>query len=300
MERTSFRFRCLVASTIALLACIASTDPAFAAKKSKNGTGGTQAPDTARRFAEAISQGDRLTAGQLDFSCQYRMVARNAAGNTSYPPASDQVYDECWLAMTAAHAPATKRTDVGMDVLWPSAGPLVFYGDELPRLPASAFVMDALGISPPGSGLRLTVQDSRAIPNGSFPVKSGGKAVGVPTTLVRLVVHYQDPLTSPVSYAAGTVKWANTVKRARRAVKSITTQWVVFTGLKKHGFPGDAAVFLLPVPAQPEAPGMPAGPSRSHSSGGRLRTNREHSRQLRPGPPRFRNCGIGWPCSTAC
>ena len=41
-------------------------------------------------------------------------------------------------------------------------------------------------------------------------------------------------------------------------MKSITTQWVVFSGLKKHGFPGDTAVFNLPVPSQPEAPGMPA------------------------------------------
>lgn len=255
MTRLFFSSRALLAATVALLACVALADSVWAApKKPKTAGAGTPAAETARRFAEAISQGDRLTAGQLDFACQYRMVA---GGLRAYPPASNALYDDCWMAITAAHAPATKRTDIGMDVLWPSAGPLVFYGDELPRLPASAFVMDALGVSPPGSGLRVIVQDSRPIPNGSFPLKRGGKTVAVPTTLVRLLVQYQDPLTSPVSYAAGTVKWANTIKRARRAVKSVTTQWVVFTGLKKHGFPGDSAVYLLPIQTEAEAPGMP-------------------------------------------
>lgn len=244
-----------LAAVATLLVCAGMADAALAAPKPSKAPGGSSpAAETARRFAEAISQGDRLTAGQLDFSCQYRMVS---AGHHAYPPPSESLYDDCWLAMTAAHAPALKRNDTGMQVLWPSAGPLVFYGDEFPRLPASAFVMDALGLSPPGSGLRLTVQDSRAIPNGSFPVKGGAKTVAVPTTLVRILVQYQDPLTSPVSYAAGSVKWTSTVKRARRAVKSVVTQWVVFSGLKKHGFPADRAVYLLPVAAEAEAPGMP-------------------------------------------
>lgn len=235
-------------------------DPASAAgvKKPKSSTSNTLAVDAARRYADAIAKGDHVTAGRFDFACQYRLVSSSPAGVKTYPPASDPSYDVCWQELTAAHAPAMKRTDIGMDVLWPSAGPLVFYGDELPRMPASAFVMDALGISPPGSGLHLTVLDSQAVPNGSFPLRRKGKVIAVPTTLVRLTVHYQDPLTSPVSYAAGTVKWANTVKRARRAIKSVTTQWVVFTGLKKHGFPGDSAVFVQPVATEPEAPGMVA------------------------------------------
>lgn len=260
MTRTFSRTQTLLAGTFALLVCITMEDSAFAATKKPTGAAAANAPavETARRYAEAISKGDRVTAGQLDFACQYRLVSASPAGVKAYPPPSDPSYDACWQELTAAHAPALKRTDIGMDVLWPSAGPLVFYGDELPRMPASAFVMDALGISPPGSGLHLTAKDSRAIANGSFPVKRNGKVIAVPTTSVRLIVQYQDPLTSPVSYAAGTVKWANTVKRARRAIKSITTQWVVFTGLKKHGFPGDSAVFVQPPATQPEAPGMVA------------------------------------------
>jgi len=216
----------------------------------------TPATETASRYAEAIAKGDRVTVGQLDFSCQYRLVAASPAGMKSHPPANDPSYDSCWQALKTAHAPVLKRDDVAMTVLWPSAGPLAFFGDELPRIPASAFVMDELGNSPPGTGLHLTVAKSQSIPAGSFRLKPNGKIIGVPTTLVFLTVRYQDPLTSPVTYAAGVVKRANTIKRARAALKSVTTQWVVFTGLRKHGFPGDAAVFNLPVSAQPEAPGM--------------------------------------------
>ena len=219
-------------------------------------TKSTPATDTARRYAEAIAKGDRVTVGQLDFACQYRIVAASPAGVKSYPPTNDPSYDSCWQTLKAAHASVLKRDDVAMAILWPSAGPLAFFGDELPRTPASAFVMDELGISPPGTGLHVEVAKSQTIPSGSFRLKPNGKIVGIPTTLVFLTVSYQDPLTSPVTYAAGVVKRANTIKRARGALKSVTTQWVVFTGLKKHGFPGDAAVFNLPVITQPENPGM--------------------------------------------
>lgn len=104
----------------------------------------------------------------------------------------------------------------------------------------------------------MTALGSRTIPSGSFKLTRAGKVLAAPTTLVQLAIRYQDPLTSPVSYAAGHVKWTNTIKRPRRALKSVTTQWVVFTGLKRHGFPGDTAVFNLPVASQPEAPGMVA------------------------------------------
>jgi hypothetical protein len=250
----------ILAGMLALLG-VTLVSPAVAAssKKSKgSAVANTPAVETASRYADAIAKGDRMTVGQLDVACQYRLVAASSAAVKTYPPATDPSYEACWQELAAVHAPALKRNDIGMDVLWPSAGPLVFYGDELSRTPASAFVMDALGISPPGSGLHLSVTNSRTIPGGSFRLKPNGKVIGVPTTLVELTVRYQDPLTSPVTYAPGTVKWTNTIKRARRAVKSIATQWVVFTGLKKHGFPGDNAVFHLPVDAKPEAPGMVA------------------------------------------
>ena len=233
---------------------------AAAASRTPHAHATVQSPATeaARRYADAISKGDRLTFGQLDFACQYRLVTALPSGRKTAPEAHDSSYETCWNKMTAGHAPALKRTDVGMDVLWPSAGPLVFYGDELSDTPASAFVMDAIGTAPPGSGLQLIVTNSHRIPDGSFRLKPNGKVVGVPTTLVAITVAYQDPLTAPVTYAPGIVQWTSTVKRPRRAIKSVVTQWVVFTGLKRHGFPNDTAVFQQPVDTTPEAPGMVA------------------------------------------
>jgi hypothetical protein len=213
--------------------------------------------DTALRYAEAIAKGDKITTGQLDFACQYKLVTRLSATPQS-PPASEASYEGCWQELAAGHAPVLKRSDTVMNTLWPSTGSLAFYGDELSRTQASAFVMDTLGVSPPGTGLHLTVTDSRPIPNGSFRLKPNGKVLGVPTTLVDLTVHYHNPLTSPVTYEPGSVHWTNTIKRERRAVKSIITRWVVFTGLRTHGFPRDSAVFHLPVASKPEATGMVA------------------------------------------
>jgi len=243
-----------VETTLPDLVTAASQPPQKAAK---NKAVHKAAVDTALRYAEAIAKGDKITTGQLDFACQYKLLMVPLA-NPQNPPATETSYEACWQELTAGHAPFIKRSDIGMNVLWPSTGPLVFYGDDLSRAPASAFVMDALGVSPPGTGLHLTVTDVRPIPNGSFRLKPNGKVIGVPTTLVALTVHYHDPLTSPVTYGPGTVQWTNTITRERRAVKSIITQWVVFTGLRAHGFPRDTAVFHLPVATTPEAAGMVA------------------------------------------
>ncbi|NGZ09379.1 MAG: hypothetical protein CV088_08320 [Nitrospira sp. LK70] len=247
-----------------LLIVFEMTLPELATAMSKSPQKGTKnrathnvAIDTALRYAEAIAKGDKATTGQLDFACQYNLLTVPSAGRPN-PRTTDASYEDCWQELTAGHAPVLKRSDIGMNILWPSTGSLAFYGDELARTQASAFVMDALGVSPPGTGLHLTVTDSRPIPNGSFPLKPNGKVFSVSTTQVDLTVHYHDPLSSPVTYGPGTVHWTNTVKRERRAIQSITTRWVVFTGLKKYGFHGDSSVFHLPVRTTPEAPGMVA------------------------------------------
>ncbi len=211
--------------------------------------------DTALRYVDAIAKGDKITTGQLDFACQYNLLTVPSANPPNHP-APEATYEGCWQELTAGHAPVLKRSDSGMNILWPSTGSLAFFGDELSRTQASAFAMDALGTSPPGTGLHLTVTDSRPIPNASFRLKPNGKVLGVPTTVVDLTVHYHDPLTSPVTYGPGSVRWTNTITRERRAVKSITTRWVVFTGLRTHGFPRDGAVAHLPVVSKPEAPGL--------------------------------------------
>jgi hypothetical protein len=230
---------------------IATPKPSHTATKQK----AVHAIDTALRYAMALANGDKITAGQFDFACQYNAVTTPSA-QAKPSAAKEPSYDECWKTLTVGHRPFLDRSDIGMDVLWPSTGPLVFYGDTLPSAQASAFVMDVLGTSPPGTGLDLTVTGNRTIPNGSFRLKPNGTVIGVPTTLVELTVHYRDPLTSPVAYGPDTVQWTSTIKRERRAIKSITTQWVVFSGLRPHGFPRDTAVVHLPLDTTPETPGM--------------------------------------------
>lgn len=222
-----------------------SAASAGTAKKSKQSA--SSAETTAQRYAEALGAGNKVGVGQLDFACQYPLVAATPHGIKAYPADSDLLYDSCWQGLKAAQAPTLVRTDVGMEVLWPSNGDLVFFSEELNRYPASAFVTDSLGLTPPGTGFHTRIVGSAPLPAASFRLRPNGPIVAVPTTLVKLAVSYQDPLTAPLTYAAGSVKWTNTIKRTRRALKEITLQWVVLSGLKKHGFAGDMAVVNLPV-----------------------------------------------------
>jgi hypothetical protein len=231
--------------TAILLIEVSSASAATAAKKSKQTV--TAAESTAKRYAEALGKGEKVGVGQLDFACQYTLVTAAPHGIKTYPADSDPVYDSCWQRLRNAHAPTLVRTDVGMEILWPSNGDLVFFSEDLDRYPASAFVTDSLGLTPPGTGFRAHVVGSSSLPSASFRLRPNGPVVAVPTTLVKLSISYQDPLTAPLTYAAGSVKWTNTIKRTRRALKEITTQWVVLSGLKKHGFVDDRAVLNLPV-----------------------------------------------------
>lgn len=207
----------------------------------------TSAEATAQRYAEAMGAGNKVGVGQLDFACQYPLVAESPHGIKTYPANSDLVYDSCWQRLRETHASTLIRTDVGMEVLWPSNGELVFFSEDLNRYPASAFVTDSLGLTPPGTGFHIHIVGSAPLPSASFRLRPNGPTVEVPTTLVKLSVSYQDPLTAPLTYAAGSVKWTTTIKRTRRTLKEITTQWVVLSGLKKHGFAGDRAIVNLPV-----------------------------------------------------
>jgi hypothetical protein len=224
----------------------ASTASAAAtAKKPKQAI--TSAEATARHYAEAMGAGNKVSVGRLDFACQYPLVVAAPHGIKRYPADSDLVYDSCWQRLQRAHAPTLIRTDVGMEVLWPSNGELVFFSEDLNRYPASAFVTDSMGLTPPGTGFHVRIVGSAPLPSASFRLRSNGPIIAVPTTLVKLSISYQDPLTAPLTYAAGSVKWTTTIKRTRRALKEVTTQWVVLSGLKKHGFAGDQAVVNLPV-----------------------------------------------------
>ena len=136
------RAKILLTLMTAILAGWSGIETALAAPSPTSKSAGSPAADTVRRYAEALAKGDHVTVGQLDFACQFGLVAAAPSGLKAYPPAGDPSYESCWQGFKTAHAPALKRDDAAMTVLWPSAGPLVFFRDELARMPASAFVME--------------------------------------------------------------------------------------------------------------------------------------------------------------
>jgi hypothetical protein len=235
----------LTVVTAMTLVEISSASTTAVGRKSKHTA--TSAEVTAQHYAEAMGAGNKVGVGRLDFACQYSIMAARPLGVKTSPVDLDLVYDTCWERLRKAHASTLVRTDVGMEVLWPSSGGLVFFSEDLNRYPASAFVTDSLGLTPPGTGFTVHVVGSAPLPSASFRLHSDSPTVAVPTTLVKLSINYQDPLTAPLTYAAGSVKWTNTIKRTRRTLKEITLQFVVLSGLKKHGFAGDRAVVNLPV-----------------------------------------------------
>jgi hypothetical protein len=240
-------------STLALVIFLFTTGTfAFAAPTGKshkptNSKKPSPAVTAALQYAEAVAKGDRVTFAKIDFACQFRLVAGAPSGVKRFPPDGDPFYESCWQQVTAAHAPVLKREDVGMDVVWPSNGHLVFYREALDHYPASAFVTDALGLSPPGPGLHLDPAGTASLPSVSFRLRPNGRTIAVPATLVKLTVTYQDPLTAPLAYAPGSYQFTSTTKRPQRVLKAVTVQWVVVSGLQRHGFPADRAVVNLPV-----------------------------------------------------
>ncbi len=212
------------------------------------------AVEAARQYAEALAGGDRIAAGRLDFACQYRLVSGNTKNPSAFPPPSDPLYRDCWKDLDAAHRAVVEQRNLGLDLLWPGKGALVFLGDPLDRYTPSVFVMDLLGVSPPGGGLTVNPVGTATMPAGSFVIRKNGPVVAAPATLVRVEVTYKDPLTSPATYAPDAYRWTSTVKRPRAALRSVTVEWVVLTGLKKLGFPSDAAVVNLPTTGRGGSP----------------------------------------------
>lgn len=203
----------------------------------------------AQRYAEAVASGDRVTAGRLGFACQFGMVSAGPAPLKAFPPEADPVYAQCWEKLAKAHETAVEQRDLGVSDLWPGKGSLVFFNEDLTEYAPSFFVMDRLGLSPPGSGLKIEAVGSAPLPAASFRLRAGGQLVEAPSTVVTLTVTYKDPLTSPVAYAPSEDHVTRKTKHVRLSLKGVTVRWVVLTGLKKLGFPGDAAVLNLPVAA---------------------------------------------------
>lgn len=245
------------ALTLCVTAMFVFTEEADAARTRKQSKALSSATTTAIKYAEAVSIADASTVAKLDFACQYRLVSATKAGLKTYPDPSDSSYDACWQEIKAANRPALERSDVGMYTLWPSKGALIYFGEELHKYPASAFVMDEIGLSPPGSGLHIKAGSAKQLKPASFRPREGSPVVSTPAALVTMTVTYQNSLLAPVTKAPGSYKLTNTIKPAKRSLKSIDLQWVVLTGLKKHGFPGDSAVVNLLVQDGTPVGGMP-------------------------------------------
>ncbi len=222
---------------------------AKASKKSKPATPAlSPALAAAQQYAGAVASGDRVAAGRLDFACQFEMVVQSVKLPAAFPPDSDPVYTQCWEKLAKAHETVVEQRDLGVSDLWPGKGSLVFFNEDLTEYAPSFFVMDRLGLSPPGGGLKIDLVGSAPLPAASFRLRAGNPLVEAPSAVVKLAVTYKDPLTSPVAYAPSEDFVTRKAKKVRLVLKGVTVKWVVLTGLRKLGFPGDVAVLNLPMP----------------------------------------------------
>ena len=202
----------------------------------------------AHQYAKAISSGDRATVGKLDFGCLYRLVSRAGKRLTALPMSSDPYYAECWDHIANAHKTAIEQQDQSVYEIWPGKGNLVFFRDELTEYTPSFFVMDQLGLSPPGAGLRMALSETKQLPAASFRLAENSPVAVAPATIVRIKVGYKDPLTSPVVFPTGLrTKFTNVIRSPKQALKEVTVRWVVLSGLKKAGFPVDVAILNMPI-----------------------------------------------------
>jgi len=248
MHRLSFVMSGLVVCVILGLVPPGEAQAAKASKKGKRASPVlSQALSAAKRYAEAVASGNRVEAGRLDFACQFGLVSAGRAPLKTFPPESDPVYARCWEKLAKAHETAVEQRNLSVSDLWPGKGSLVFFKEDLTEYAPSFFVMDRLGLSPPGSGLKIEPVGSAPIPRASFRLRADSPVVEAPTTAVRLAVTYKDSLTSPVTYAPSEDYITRKAKKVRLVLKGVTVKMVVLTGLRRLGFPGDAAVLNLPL-----------------------------------------------------
>src|SRR5207247_7321149 len=115
-------------------------------------------------------------------------VAPPAAPFKHFPPTSDPIYGQCWTTLVQAHDTAVELRDEGVNAIWPGNGFLVFYRNQLTSYPPSFYAMARLGLSPPGTGLRVEPVDGAPIPPASSRMRPGAPRVSVPAAEVRLRV----------------------------------------------------------------------------------------------------------------
>lgn len=212
--------------------------------------------ETVQRYAMAVASGDPLASSQRDFVCLLKMAQEGSSSAETFAPASGPIYPWCWNRLEQAHAGVIENQDRGLDEIWPGKGTLVKFSDfrrfliaetDARQFVPSIFVMERLVSSPTGSGITLGPIETALLPHASFRVHDDDPVVAVPTTLVRLRVQYNNPITAPVANAHGSEDWVVPYKKPQGVVKAVTVNWVVLSDLKRLGFPTDTAVLNIPL-----------------------------------------------------
>ncbi len=208
------------------------------------------------RYANALATSNPIVAAQHDIVCLLKMLQDGSAIDGNFAPPSDPVYSWCWERVASAHAGAIDRHDRGLDELWPGKDKIVNFADfkrfliaetGARQLSPSYFVMEHIGSTAGSLGYTLEPLGVGPLPHASFKIRDEDPVVAVPTMLVRMKVHYSDPIHAPVANAPGQKDWAVPYKKPVRPVKAVITKWVVLSDLKKHGFPTDVAVLNIPL-----------------------------------------------------
>ena len=260
----------LVGVQLATMPLLSVSESALAAPKkiaAKSSKQMSSSAFTVIRYIKALRAGARASVGQLDFTCQYKLVAASKNGLTSAPDKSSPVYQECWTPIQQFHEESVEQKARGMEVLWPGKDRLVFLGKDFKRQHyyPSVFVSEKLDQSSTGGGFTVRIVKEKPLPPASFRLRPGGEIVAAPARLIHTLVTYKDPINSPVSYKDGNYRWEMPFPPPRVPLKSVTLKWVVLSNLKKLGFPEDLAVVNIPV-AEAKA-NMPAIPHVADKSG---------------------------------
>ncbi|MDR4501024.1 MAG: hypothetical protein MRJ96_06185 [Nitrospirales bacterium] len=233
---------------------IAHLQPAIAAGNSH--VNETVLFDTVKAYAESVSTGNSVAAGQGDFVCLLRMKQESKLSDGSFPPDTDQIYDWCTKRRDEAHARAIQQRDRALDAVWPGKGQLVDFADfqrfyiaetGSRQLAPSFFVMKQIAVLQPEDPYTIEKLRVGPIPHASFKVQEDGPVVAAPTNLVTVKINYPNPMTAPVSNASGSKDWAVPYKKPQGIVKSVKVKWVVLSDLKQFGFPVDHAVLDIPL-----------------------------------------------------
>ncbi|MDH5428243.1 MAG: hypothetical protein OEZ57_08605 [Nitrospirota bacterium] len=211
---------------------------------------------TITEYANAVSKGDRVAAGQRDFVCLLKMAQQQLLGNGQFPDGLSPIYEWCAQRRSEAHAGAVNHHDGGLDNIWPGPGKLVDFQDfqqfyiaetASKQLAPSFFVMHDIAHQESSNPFTIQAVEFGTLPHASFPSPDESMVHAAPTHFVTTTITYPNPLTAPVSNGPGAADWVVPYKKVQRVIQSVNVKWVVLSDLKRLGFPTDHAVLDFPL-----------------------------------------------------